>query len=192
MFSFEFILAAVLIVGVVLYLHKGPRTKVEDRPDFIPPPIARPDTPAFSVFPLPYKILFTDIDGVFHPGQTGTLSQLPLLEAWLRVNTHVGVVITSTWREGADFLKLTELFSEDVRPQLVGMTSVLPQQTRQDEIENFVAEYRVKDFIVLDDQMAHFPRRVFYVIQTDSNVGLTAKHIDMLDTWLGQEKTAYS
>ena len=44
-------------------------------------------------------VLMLDIDGVLHPGQSGTLIYLPLLETWLRAHPDVDVVISSNWRE---------------------------------------------------------------------------------------------
>ncbi|MDF6623942.1 HAD domain-containing protein, partial [Escherichia coli] len=85
-------------------------------------------------------VLMLDIDGVLHPGQSGTLIYLPLLETWLRAHPDVDVVISSNWRETHTLDELRNFFSIELRERVIGCTPVLPDCTRLDEILCVVRE----------------------------------------------------
>lgn len=102
-------------------------------------------------------VLMLDIDGVLHPGQSGTLIYLPLLETWLRTHPDVDVVISSNWRETHTLDELRNFFSIELRERVIGCTPVLPDSTRLDEILLVVREYGITQWAALDDRVQEFP-----------------------------------
>lgn len=102
-------------------------------------------------------VLMLDIDGVLHPGQSGTLIYLPLLETWLRAHSDVDVVISSNWRETHTLDELRNFFSIELRERVIGCTPVLPDSTRLDEILLVVREYGITQWAALDDCVQEFP-----------------------------------
>ncbi len=102
-------------------------------------------------------VLMLDIDGVLHPGQSGTLIYLPLLETWLRAHPDVDVVISSNWRETHTLDELRNFFSIELRERVIGCTPVLPNSTRLDEILFVVREYGITQWAALDDRVQDFP-----------------------------------
>ncbi len=121
-------------------------------------------------------VLMLDIDGVLHPGQSGTLIYLPLLETWLREHADVDVVISSNWRETHTLDELRGLFSMELRERVIGCTPVLPDCTRLDEILCVVREYGVTHWAALDDRVQDFPdtRRL---VATECLDGLTGESL---------------
>lgn len=121
-------------------------------------------------------VLMLDIDGVLHPGQSGTLIYLPLLEAWLRAHPDVDVVISSNWRETHTLDELRNFFSIELRERVIGCTPVLPDCTRLDEILCVVREYGVTQWAALDDRVQEFPdtRRL---VATEYLDGLTGESL---------------
>ena len=102
-------------------------------------------------------VLMLDIDGVLHPGQSGTLIYLPLLETWLLAHPAVDVVISSNWRETHTLDELRAFFSIELRERVIGCTPVLPDSTRLDEILLVVRKYDITQWAALDDRVQEFP-----------------------------------
>lgn len=131
-------------------------------------------------------VLFLDIDGVLHPGQSGTRVLLPLLERWLLANPSVEVVISSNWRETHTQRELDELFSQELRRRVLGGTPVLEGELRLDEILCVVREYGIARWAAVDDYTPEFPdtRRL---VATQYQQGLTPQSLQQLSALLGLE-----
>lgn len=71
--------------------------------------------------------LFLDIDGVLHRSDAGDdelLTQMPLLERWLRARPSVRVIVSSSWRHSRTLDELRALFALDLHARIVGVTDV--------------------------------------------------------------------
>lgn len=131
-------------------------------------------------------VLMLDIDGVLHPGQSGTLIYLPMLETWLREHPVVDVVISSNWRETHTLDGLRGFFSVDLRPRVIGCTPVLPDAHREDEILFAAREYGITTWAALDDRAQEFPATAAsHLVATEYLDGITAHSLLRLTTLLG-------
>lgn len=131
-------------------------------------------------------VLMLDIDGVLHPGQSGTLIYLPMLETWLREQPAVDVVVSSNWRETHTLDELRGFFSADLRPRVIGCTPVLPDARREDEILFAVREYGIRTWAALDDRPQQFPATAHsHLVATEYLDGITAHSLLRLTTLLG-------
>ena len=130
-------------------------------------------------------LLFIDFDGVLHRGTSGTFRQLPLLEAWLRSQPHVGVVISSTWRWAHTLEELRDFFSPDVATQVIGVTPTL--RTRELEILAWrqAAQLEALPFAVLDDEPALFSPGWPPLLAIDGRVAITDQDLHALTLRLG-------
>lgn len=131
-------------------------------------------------------VLMLDIDGVLHPGQSGSLIYLPMLETWLREQPGVDVVISSNWRETHTLDELRGFFSDDLRPRVIGCTPILPDARREDEILFAVREYGIAKWAAIDDRTQEFPATAATnLVATDYLDGITAHSLARLTTLLG-------
>lgn len=132
---------------------------------------------------VPSKVVFLDFDGVLHRGTTGTFHHLPRFEDWLGSAENVGVVISSSWRN-ATREYLENLFRAEARRWIIGKTAqegVFP--TRRHEIEAWVTENNVHDFIVLDDDSDEFEPGWQHWLPISRSSGLTANDFHSLNIW---------
>lgn len=139
------------------------------------------------------RMLFLDFDGVLHPINGPAFSRLPLLEAWLRQRTDLGIVISSSWREHMSSQRLAELFSPDLRQRLVGATPVLstrewhraPGRVRHTEVLAWLDQNQgIKEWGILDDQALLFPPGLDRLVITDGRMGLAPKDLRRLEVVL--------
>lgn len=125
-------------------------------------------------------LLFVDFDGVLHPNSfhAHEFCHLPALEALLRRQSHVGVVLTTSWREESDFERLRAPFSEDLRHRVLACAPLLSEGRsdggRWREIERFFEDNALMGmpFLILDDEARLFPEEAPELYLTDSS-GLT-------------------
>ena len=89
-------------------------------------------------------VLMLDIDGVLHPAQAGSLIYMPVLEAWLRSNVAVDVVISSNWKDTHTLEQLRAFFGVDLRERVLGATPNLPGHRREDEILALVEQHDIE------------------------------------------------
>lgn len=134
-------------------------------------------------------ILFLDFDGVLHPivGEPveGTFCRLPMLEALLREPglAHVGVVVSSTWREVHALPQLRSHFSADLRARVIDGTPVLDDHAgphrRWREIRAWLERHPlVERHVTLDDQETWFPASWHeHAVFTDPATGLTVRDL---------------
>lgn len=128
-------------------------------------------------------ILFLDFDGVLHPVGTRTagekdFSKLPQLEAWLRANPIVSVVISSSWRDCMSLALLQQFFSADLRSRIIDKCPILPFEPapefwRYAEIMAWIdqQQYRGK-WLALDDAVDEFPPNFEQLIICDRAIGI--------------------
>ena len=98
-----------------------------------------------------------DIDGVLHPAQAGSLIYMPVLEAWLRSNVAVDVVISSNWKDTHTLEQLRAFFGVDLRERALGATPNLPGHRREDEILALVEQHDIELWPAVDDREDGFP-----------------------------------
>ncbi len=130
--------------------------------------------------------LMLDFDGVLHPGQSGTLKHMPLLQAWLRARESVQVVISSDWRYTHSQADIIELFDEDLRARVHGFTPVIEGAAREAEIDSYATKHGIGVWAALDDVAEGFPTMVkSRVVLTNPREGLTHEDLEKLDELLG-------
>ena len=129
-------------------------------------------------------ILFLDFDGVLHPignsiGDMNYFNKLPLLEAWLRNNVEVNVVISSSWRAIMGLDDMRYLFSNDLSERVIGVCpdiSAKPQPFywRYEEIITWVNQHHYEGhWLALDDAVGEFPDDFEGLVICYSKVGIT-------------------
>ena len=127
--------------------------------------------------------IYLDFDGVLHgvPYKKEAFEHLPAFEEVLRAHPRVEVVITSSWREQFSLEEMRTWFSEDVRNQIIGVTPILPDEKRVQEVRAHVKAtgYR-RRFIVIDDAAFEFPRNYPPLILCRTAQGLTDAEIGNL------------
>jgi hypothetical protein len=119
-------------------------------------------------------VIFLDIDGVLHPGQSGSLVHLPLFEGWLREHVFIDVVISSNWRDNRTFSSLCDLFSPDIQDRVIGTTPNMPYHNREDEILALCQKYGITKWVAIDDRAQEFPVTAnTHLVATEYLVGVT-------------------
>ncbi|OUM04508.1 HAD domain-containing protein [Variovorax sp. JS1663] len=132
-------------------------------------------------------ILFLDFDGVLHPEGEGHLPNdgtdfcfLPRLEALLRDFPHVGIVVSSTWRERLSLDELRSFFSPDIGARIIGATppprrdpAGYVHARREGEICAWLEAHGGVDqpWVALDDAEWQFDRHVDHLVACGSFVG---------------------
>lgn len=139
-------------------------------------------------------LIFLDIDGVLHPIPTddrGILCHLPSFESLLKSRPDLRVVLSSSWREEFDFdTVLVEMFSEEFRSRVLGVTPVLaPDCThphrRWKEIQQWLkAQAYAGPWLALDDNQSEFPPDCAQVIFCDKATGLDQRVLARVKTYL--------
>ncbi len=138
--------------------------------------------------------LFLDFDGVLH-GERGPLfCRVASLEQFLLQMPKLAVVISSTWRETHSLRQLQANFSPAIRPQIIGMTPILPWQEqvgqRQREIEAYLAAQQIDanelSWRALDDLAWYFDSNCANLILVDGHNGFQAAHGAALVQWYAQ------
>jgi hypothetical protein len=122
-----------------------------------------------------YQILFYDVDGVLHPGDSETLSRQYILVDYLLSNSNVRLVMSSNWREMMDYDFFSNTFDPIIVNRTVGFTPVLPScsHRRGKEVLVFIKQFHIKRFLVIDDTKNLFTHDFVGLAHTDRHVGLT-------------------
>lgn len=136
-------------------------------------------------------VLFLDIDGVLHPVATQgePFSRLPLLEAWLRAQPAVDVVVTSSWRLQYELATLSQLFAGDLQPRVIGVAPDLGAWGPGHRgCEVFAGLERTggseRPWRALDDKAAWFDQDLQdRLIRCDPAQGFAPRQITQLDAW---------
>ncbi len=140
------------------------------------------------------KVIFLDVDGVlnhrgsFASGMPGGSKRIaPECVAVLNSiieRTGADIVVSSTWRGDPNYVRV--LRDAGVRGRIIGRTpdsarkiegTVLFSSCRGEEIQQWITENGVDQFVILDDDsdMAHLLPRL---VQTSFDGGLTPDHAD--------------
>ena len=152
-----------------------------------------------EVAPGGERVLFLDVDGVLNSARTPPDPARPGFAAWLDpvhlaplnrilVATAARVVVSSSWRVGRSVDDLRTLLGNfGVAAPIVGMTPVLPQRPRAEEIAawldaNPVAAYAIVD----DDVVAEDGPLGERLVRTSMLRGLTDEHVAPLVALLGR------
>lgn len=129
------------------------------------------------------KIIFSDIDGVFHDIDAGQVEVVgnewrvfgddlfrwaPLL--WEVIEPHpVDLVIHSTWRYSHTLDELRARFPAPMQARIIGVTE---GGGRHPSIVDYVETHGIADFIVLDDAPQEFPPAWPPLLACDGNTGI--------------------
>jgi HAD domain in Swiss Army Knife RNA repair proteins len=135
-----------------------------------------------------HRLVFLDFDGVLHPGLAGTLIYLPNFEAFLRVHTEVGVVLSTSWREQTPFAELVSYFSPDLRERIVGVTPDFADGPggRLSEILAWLTQHRfMGPWVALDDDVSLFPGGCHNLVLCNPARGLRQPQLEAACTILG-------
>lgn len=126
--------------------------------------------------------IYLDIDGVLHRLPVShELEYLPAFEQILRSHPDVQVVISSSWRKDFSLEQLRELFSTDVRHQVVDVTPTLSLSKRHKEIrQHLLATSYRGAYVVLDDSSAEFPANWPRLLLCDPERGFDDERQDAL------------
>lgn len=159
---------------------------------------APPTAPA-SGHTRPGRVLFVDIDGVFHPTTHSVASTEPAIDAvhfgWvhfldraLRGHDDVVIVVHSTWRKEYTLEELRELLGV-LGPRVVALTPL--ESPRYESIQWWLhMNPSFSDYRILDDQPHEFPDPPPpEFILCNPATGVTApKVLQALSEWLGAAK----
>jgi hypothetical protein len=146
-------------------------------------------------------IVFLDFDGVTHPElctREELFCFLPYVEAVVRENPGVDLVISSSWREHFSLEQLREFFSADIAPRVVGATpsnkdrmdNWLPgsalRHEREAQCEAWMRQNRPwgTPWLAIDDRAHWFRPDCSDLLLTSSAVGFTPAHQETLKTMI--------
>lgn len=137
------------------------------------------DQPPASTWPGPRpgsSILFLDFDGVMHPAESGSFTNLPHLMRVLESCPHVDLVLSTNWRINATRDQLLSHFPPSIHSRIAGVTPVLGDgvSERQRECEAYLAGVHIRHAVALDDDASLFDRGSTILMLLDRYVGLDA------------------
>lgn len=126
-------------------------------------------------------LLFLDFDGVLHPVSGEPFQCLPRLEALLRDNPRIDVVLSTSWRLLHSLDELRAFFTQDLQRRIIGQTPVIMQiempyrpYVRHREIREYLRRHTKlakRRYLILDDDVTSFPPDCPYLILCDPNRG---------------------
>jgi hypothetical protein len=132
------------------------------------------------------NIIFLDFDGVTHIDGCDEYEEfqyMPFIEKTIK--PFLGnwkIVISSNWKNTHELESLKTFFSNDnVKCHVIGVTPKIGNSNntlinRGKEIEKFIIDNNVKNYIIIDDQWKFLlPKQKKYAVITDSNKGFTNK-----------------
>jgi hypothetical protein len=128
------------------------------------------------------RVIFLDIDGVLaHFGSHEQLDPECIAELdWLVEWTEAGVILTSSWRDSFGIAETRRrLAAAGFRGRIDDAVPRLPERTRSDEIDAYLAsQERRPRFVILDDVPLN-EHLVGNLVLVDDFVGLTAIDVAM-------------
>lgn len=132
--------------------------------------------------PRQQMILFLDFDGVLHPldRPNGLFTLVPEFERLMRRYPAVGIVISSSWREGYKLEQLRAIFSDDIAGRIIGLTPVLQPcshaHVREAEILLWLrSNGRVsEEWVAVDDCALLFSPGCRNLVLVDGETGFSA------------------
>lgn len=102
----------------------------------------------------------------------------------LSMHENVGVVVSSSWRQFLKEAELAELLAS-IRPWFAG---AVRHGARDEAIREYVNEYAIEDFAVLDDVLRFFPGSWPQLILCNPALGLSEPAVQQrLKDWLFED-----
>lgn len=100
------------------------------------------------------------------------------------MHENVGVVVSSSWRQFLKEAELAELLAS-IRPWFAG---AVRHGARDEAIREYVNEYAIEDFAVLDDVLRFFPGSWPQLILCNPALGLSEPAVQQrLKDWLFED-----
>lgn len=121
-------------------------------------------------------MLFLDFDGVLHPAESGSFSQMPLLIELLKACPNVDVVLSTNWRLNAEQPYLLDIFPHEIQHRIVGVTPVIEGDIyeRERECLEYCMAHSIANAVALDDDSSLFSPLCPFLFLVDRYVGLDA------------------
>lgn len=150
------------------------------------------------------KLIFLDIDGVMNSLQSmqdnkhlGIHRDIPTVDHvnhlnYIIASTDARIVISSSWRviHSSSSIDLILCLQGFKYPGYVISSTITHKYHRGDEIQDWLdmASNKIQRFVILDDcnDMLHLKQ---FLVQTDSNIGLTKQDADKAIKILNQGET---
>lgn len=141
--------------------------------------------------------IFLDIDGVLNKesdwGHLYSLDSKCIKEfaRALEECKEKRIVLTSTWRHGFAYERKCEPYIENLKKALeqyglsiYAKTPIYPLGNREDEIKQFIENYEVENYVIIDDDISlyHNISECFFLI--DSRKGFSRKDGNDLKSWM--------
>ena len=131
-----------------------------------------------TISPIKPDVLFTSIDGVFHPSKVETLERIKEFTAFFESNKSFRMVITSHWRCEMD----TDFFEDNfapIMPFILGFTPLLPSQKnrREAEILAFAKHFKCNSMGILDSNAERFDKLKSLVVVPDRYTGISREDL---------------
>ncbi|MEZ8733773.1 HAD domain-containing protein [Vibrio sp. 10N.239.312.D08] len=186
----------IVTIGLGIYLFKPDKREDEitDFNELMPKPdplfpVSKLDRPSnlITVAFNPNKpTIFIDIDGVFHRYQNESFECRHFFEALVEEFSELQFVLSSTWRHDADQEYLENKFGSALSSRLVGATPFLSGRPyrRQCEIEQFVNDLRLSNYIVIDDTAEIFTGQWDKLVLCDKSEGFSSFESNLVRDWL--------
>ena len=148
------------------------------------------------------KVVFLDIDGVLNNVASAAegidiLPEKVILVRRLCQVTGASIVLSSSWRILFDieFLRdllyhtgLRQRWAGDKPVSVIDVTPRLDSGPRGLEIQKWLSEHQVTDYVIIDDDSDMLEIQMVNFIKTDNNIGLSSRDVDRAIQILGVEE----
>ncbi len=140
-------------------------------------------------------LIFLDFDGVLHPEYPQKLELLTKLPdfctTYSKMFPHVGIVISSSWRNHYSLYVLKKIFPKEIRNLVLGIT---PRQINEKkiprckEIEEFIKtnNFVGLPYIILDDRPDWFVNQK-NILSINGKYGIEKFHTSKMLDWYKQK-----
>ncbi|MBA9087292.1 phosphotransacetylase [Fontibacillus solani] len=134
------------------------------------------------------KIIFLDIDGVIVTSRHFIQSKQyfglefdPVCAYFLKdilKRTDAQIVVSSSWREGRTLKQIQSIFESNGINEVIGITPVLEEENREQEIQEFINSVgNVECFVIIDDE-EEMNQLKTHLISTDFRTGITEEIVE--------------
>lgn len=126
------------------------------------------------------RIIFTDIDGVLNPHWKTKWSKNAIsIYNKMCKDFDLKPVITSTWRINHTKEQLQKIFIEQgIDVEIYDYTPLIDQADRGVEINAWLSNNEVDNFVIIDDKTSDIERHIGNVVKVRSWIGLTQEEYD--------------
>lgn len=138
------------------------------------------------------KVIFTDLDGVFHDGNDPVFTWAEHL--WKVISPYeVNLVIHSSWRLTQSIEEIRDRFPNFLKQRVIAVTE---GSDPYESVLSFVQKNRVQDFIVIDDNVSRFPTAWIAegrFVLCDTGTGLSCpRALDLIRKFLDDDQLVNS